>query len=142
MSKYSKVFKRSVLPSLRDSPHASEVVRWQFGGVSPGLSPLSSVLSRVSKVEYIQSKVFKGIAICSCQLWPIATLRHQSSSAFSCSLAFIHESAEGEHLLHHITVQSYKRCDRNKKYKVFRHHLQGVFFTGTPQKVLSATKLI
>ena len=85
---------------------------------------LSSVLSRVFKVEYIQSrvfKVFKGIAICSCQLCcglsRVSDIRaHQLSPARSQADTFIHESSEGEHLFHHLTVQSYKWCDVKKHW--------------------------
>ena len=72
--KYAKVFQRSVLPPPSDTAHASELVRWQFGGVSLGLSPLAeySEVLKCTKVE--QSKDV------SLDLSPLSDIRpHQLS---------------------------------------------------------------
>ena len=97
--KYAKVFQRSVLPSLSDTAHASELVRWQFGGVSLGLSPLAeySEVLKCTKVE--QSKDV------SLDLSPLSDIRPHQLSLLQASRHF--------HLIHQIPVQNHKRSDGN-----------------------------
>ena len=87
--KYAKVFQRSVLPPPSDTAHASGLVRWQFGGVSLGLSPLAeySEVLKCTKVE--QSKDV------SLDLSPLSDIRpHQLSPPCQPENehTFIHES--------------------------------------------------
>ena len=97
--KYAKVFQRSVLPPPSDTAHASELVRWQFGGVSLGLSPLAeySEVLKCTKVE--QSKDV------SLDLSPLSDIRPHQLSLLQASRHF--------HLIHQIPVQNHKRSDGN-----------------------------
>ena len=97
--KYAKVFQRSVLPPPSDTAHASELVRWQFGGVSLGLSPLAECSEVLKCTKEKQSKDV------SLDLSPLSDIRPHQLSLLQASRHF--------HLIHQIPVQSHKRCDGN-----------------------------
>ena len=97
--KYAKVFQRSVLPPPSDTAHASELVRWQFGGVSLGLSALAEYSEVLKCTKEKQSKDV------SLDLSPLSDIRPHQLSLLQASRHF--------HLIHQIPVQSHKRCDGN-----------------------------
>ena len=97
--KYAKVFQRSVLPPPSDTAHASGLVRWQFGGVSLGLSALAEYSEVLKCTKEKQSKDV------SLDLSPLSDIRPHQLSLLQASRHF--------HLIHQIPVQNHKRSDGN-----------------------------